>query len=160
LAGPPHDPIRADLDLAWSLYVQLAARVPPDHQATGRRTLPGSRPPIDVQVVSHMADLERTIAWWINQARWLLDPWKKIDLTAREGIRCPYCQGALVAWIQSSNDEAGEVVCTNLDHPVTEGPNRWKKRDWPRLGVLADTHVDARFGARPPDLDLPNAASG
>jgi hypothetical protein len=138
-----------DLALAQSLYVQLGARVSPAQSAGGRRLAPASRPPIQVDMVSHMAAGEQYLDWWIKFARWLLDPMAKIDLTARTGARCPYDGGDLVAYLRPSADpDDGEIVCTNLDHPDADGPRRWRKADWPRLGVLAGVHVDARFGPR------------
>jgi hypothetical protein len=145
---PTPDPIRRDLDTAASLYAQLAARVHPGNNRVSRRTAPASRPPVNLQMVSAMAELADYLAWWVASARWLLDPVGKIDLTTRTGARCPYDGGDLVAWIRASDPDAAEIVCTNLDHDDEAGPRRWRKDQWPRLGVLAGVHVDARFGPR------------
>lgn len=149
----PRDPLQADLDLAWSLYVQLAARVPPEHRgAGGLRTPPGSRPPLQVDIVSHMADLERALSWWIATARYLLQPVTKVELTKREGVACPYCGADLVAWLRAADPDASEIVCTGLDHLDLDGPRRWPAREWKRLGVLAGVHDDARYTATwPPE---------
>lgn len=142
------DPLARDLEVAHSLYVQLAARVAPSQQTgVGLRTPAASRPPLNVDMVSHMAALEQALGWWISTARWLLDPVGKVDLTAREGVRCPYCAGDLVAYLRVADPDAAEVVCTSLEHPAHE-PRRWAKADWPRLGVLAGVHADARYGPR------------
>jgi hypothetical protein len=155
------DPLQADLDLTFSLYTQLAARVPPEsHPGAGRRTPPASRPPLQVDMVSHMADLERYTSWWIATARYLLQPVTKVELTKREGVVCPYCGADLVAWLRSADPDASEIVCTGLDHLEVDGPRRWQSSEWKRLGVLAGVHDDARYGARPPWQKLDDAASG
>ena len=146
---PQPDPLQRNLDAFHSLYLLLAARVPPAQAAGGRRPAPASRPPLQVDMVSHMAAGEAYLDWWIKYARWLLDPMAKIDLTTRTGARCPYDGGDLVAYLRPSADpDDGEIVCCNLDHDEMVGPRRWRKADWPRLGVLAGVHVDARFGPR------------
>ena len=145
---PGPDPIRHDLERAASLYAQLAARVHPGSNRVSRRVAPGSRPPVNLQMVSAMAELADYLAWWTGNARWLLDPVGKVDLTTRTGARCPYDNGDLVAWIRAADPDAAEIVCTNLDHDDQAGPRRWRKDQWPRLGVLTGVHVDARFGAR------------
>jgi hypothetical protein len=144
------DPLARDLDEAYRLYQQLAAKVPPNQASGGRRRAPASRPPVSIDPLSLMAELDRYLGWWIRQARYALDPWTKIDLTARTGARCPYCGADLVCWLRPTNEGASEVVCTGLDHPDTE-PRRWAKAEWSWLGKLAGVHVDAPSGgARPP----------
>ena len=110
-------------------------------------------------MVSHMAALEQALGWWISTARWLLDPWTKIDLTARTGARCPHCQADLVCWLRPANEGASEVVCTGLDHPEME-PKRWAKADWPRLGILAGVHVDSPSGRARPGWDRLRVVEG
>ena len=145
--------LQRDLELAQSLYVQLAARVPPGRQQQGRRIPPASRPPLQVDMVSHMAALEDMIGQWISGARWLLDPWQKIDLTAREDVRCPYCGADLVAWLRPADPDQSEIVCLNPT-PHDDPPGRWRPPEWKRLGVLVGVHTDGRFGARLPDVAL------
>jgi hypothetical protein len=99
-------------------------------------------------MVSAMAELEQYLAWWIGQARYLLNPVSKVDLTARTGVRCPHCQAALVAWLHPADPAASEIVCTGLDHQWEDGPKRWRESEWKRLGILAGVHEDGRFGAR------------
>jgi len=144
-----HDPLRADLDLAWSNYRQLAARVAPGKGAAGRRTPPASRPPLDVAMVSHMAELPRLLAWFNATARYLLNPVTKVELTARTGVRCPHCGADLVAWLRPEDPAKSEIVCTNPD-VRHDGTRRWPEAEWKRLGVLAGVHDDGRFGAQPP----------
>jgi DNA-directed RNA polymerase subunit RPC12/RpoP len=145
----PPDPLQTDLNTAHSLYTQLAARIAPTQQTgVGRRTPAASRPPLDTRIVSLMAELESALRWWIGQARWLLDPAGKIDLTAREAVRCPYCNGNLIAYLRPADPDTAEVVCTNLDHDPMTGPSRWAKADWPWLGIQAGVHTDGRYGAR------------
>jgi DNA-directed RNA polymerase subunit RPC12/RpoP len=146
LTQPP-DPLRTDLEQAHSLYVQLAARVAPGKGQAGRRIPPGSRPPLDMAMVSAMADLEQYLAWWCSQARYLLYPVTKIELTARTGVRCPHCGADLIAWVRPEDPAKSEIVCTNpsVDH---DGTRRWPEPEWKRLGVLAGVHEDGRFGAR------------
>jgi hypothetical protein len=139
--------LQADLDLAASLYTQLAARVLPGRQLQGRRVPPTSRPPLQVDMVSHMAALEQALAWWINQARWLLDPVSKVELTRTTGVRCPHCGADLVAWLRPAAQDQSEIVCTSQD-PDHEGQRRWQPAEWKRLGVLVGVHEDGRFGAR------------
>lgn len=147
-----HDPLQADLDHAYSLYVQLAARVAPGRAGTPVQVPPGSRPPLHVEIVSHMHDLERTLAWWTATARYLLQPVTKVELTKREGVVCPYCGADLIAWLRSADPDNSEIVCTGLDHLDIDGPRRWPASEWKRLGVLAGVHDDARFTAtRPPE---------
>jgi hypothetical protein len=142
------DPLRADLDAAHHLYQQLAARVAPGQGQAGRRIPPGSRPPLDMAMVSAMNELERFLAWFNSQARYLLNPVSKIDLTARTGVRCPHCGADLVAWLRPEDPAASEIVCTGIDHKWEDGPRRWPESEWKRLGVLAGVHEDGRFGAR------------
>jgi DNA-directed RNA polymerase subunit RPC12/RpoP len=150
-AQPPPDPI-ADLTAeAWSLYQQLAARLAPETAAGGRRSQPTSRPPLQVQIVSAMVELEQYLAAWNSRARFMLNPWQTINLTAREQVRCPYCGGDLIASLRPSDPDAAEVFCSGPDHP-DDTPRRWAKQDWPRLGVLAGVHSDGRYGARPPKV--------
>lgn len=135
-----------DLNLAASLYEQLAAKIPPERKAQGRRTPPASRPPLQVNPVSHMADLESFLGWWITTARWILNPVTKVELTRREGVRCPHCGADLIAWLHTDSDRS-EIVCTNPD-PQHDGTRRWPPSEWPRLGVLAGVHIDGRYGPR------------
>lgn len=146
------DPLTELLNQAWSLHQQLAARLPPEQAAGGRRPQPGSRPPLQVQMVSHMADLEQYINWWIAGARWRLNPTSRVDLTARTGVRCPTCGADLIAWLRPEDPAASEIVCTGLDHEEDQAPRRWPESEWKRLGVLAGVHDDGRFGPR---LDVP-----
>ena len=142
------DPLARDQDEAYRLYQLLAAKVPPGQHTGSRRPAPASRPPLSIDPVSLMAELETYLGWWTHQARYTLDPPAKINLTERTGARCPYCNADLVAWLRDA--DTGEIVCTGLDHPEDE-PRRWAKADWARLGVLAGVHVDAPSGtARPP----------
>jgi hypothetical protein len=143
--------VEQDADLAVSLYTQLAARVAPGKGAAGRRIPPGSRPPLDMAMVSAMAELEQYLSWWIGQARYLLNPISKIDLTARTGVRCPHCGADLVAWLRPENPAKSEIVCTNMT-PHHSPPGRWLEPEWKRLGVLAGVHEDGRFGARLPEV--------
>ena len=145
---PTPDPLKTDLDEAHRLYELIAAKVAPQQTGAGLRTPAASRPPLNVDMVSHMHELQRHLAWWIAGARWLLDPVGKVDLTAREGVRCPYCQGNLVAYLRTADPDAAEIVCTNLEHPDMDGPRRWAYADWPRLGVLTGARDDARYGPR------------
>jgi hypothetical protein len=133
-----------DLGEAWRLYQLLAARVPPGRAQAGRRVPPASRPPLQVDPLSLMAELEADLAAWIGRARWLLDPWQRIDLTARTGVRCPICGADLIAWIYPDNPAASEIRCTNPD-PEHDGTRRWPESEWKRLGVLAGVHEDGRF---------------
>jgi DNA-directed RNA polymerase subunit RPC12/RpoP len=145
----PPTPLQHDTVTAISLHTQLAARVAPTQQTgTGRRTPAASRPPLNVDMVSHMHTLEQFLPWWNATARWLLDPTPRIDLTAREAVRCPYCNGNLIAYLRPADPDTAEVVCCNLDHNPMDGPSRWGWRDWPRLGVLAGVHTDGRYGPR------------
>jgi len=146
------DPLRADLELAWSNYQQLAARVAPGKGQAGRRIPPGSRPPLDVAMVSHMAELPRLLAWFNATARYLLNPVTKVELTARTGVRCPHCGSDLVAWLRPEDPAKSEIVCTAMQ-PHYDAPNRWPESEWKRLGVLAGVQEDGRFGARPPFAD-------
>jgi hypothetical protein len=141
------DPMGRDLDTTHSLYVQLGARVPPGQAAGGRRVPPASRPPLQVDVVSHMAALEQYLSWWISTARYLLNPVTKVELTAREGVRCPYCGADLNASLRPGDPEPSENDCPHFT-PHNDPPGRWTPKDWPRLGVLAGVHDDARFGPR------------
>jgi hypothetical protein len=141
------DPMQRDLATTYSLYVQLGARVYPAQGVGGRRPAPASRPPVNVQMVSAMAELADYIGKWNSYVRYLLNPVTKIELTAREGVRCPYCGADLVAWLRPGNEDRSEIVCTNLT-PHYDPPGRWTPADWPRLGVLAGVHDDARFGPR------------
>jgi hypothetical protein len=142
------DPLRADLEQAWSLYTQLAARVAPGRGQAGRRIPPASRPPLDVAMVSHMAVLEQTLSWWIGSARYLLNPVSRIELTARTGVRCPSCGADLVAWLRPEDPAKSEIVCTNPD-PGHDGTRRWPESEWKRLGVLAGVHEEPDRGGRP-----------
>jgi hypothetical protein len=148
----PQDPLRADLDEAWRQYQLLAAKVEPGQGEGGRRVQPSSRPPLQVDPVSHMDELRRYLAWWIGQARWSLQPTIRIDITNRTGARCPYCYGTLIAWLYGDNPEPPEVVCLNRlanthARAAPEGGNpwRWEKQDWARLGVLTGMRDDERF---------------
>lgn len=133
-----------DLADAWSCYTQLAARVAPGKGQAGRRVPPASRPPLDVQMVSHMAQLEQYLAWWNTSARYLLHPVTKVELTARTGVRCPRCGASLIAWLRPEDPARSEIVCTNPD-PDHDGTRRWPESEWKRLGVLAGVHDDGRF---------------
>lgn len=147
------DPIRADLDQAYSNYTQLAARVEPAQGVGGRRPQPGSRPPLQIQMVSAMNELERFLGWFNDQARWLLNPVQRIELTKREGIRCPAwlnslsreCGGELLAWLWPEQPSRSEIVCTNVNHDEAEAPRRWPPSEWKRLGVRVGSHEDGRF---------------
>lgn len=142
---PTHDPLRQELEAAWANYQLLAARVPPGQGQGGRRPQPASRPPLQVQIVSHMHEFERLLTWFNNQARYLLSPVEKVELTTRLAVRCPYCGGNLVAWVWKENPDRSEIVCGGLDHQWEDGPNRWPPSEWKRLGVLLGTHEDGRF---------------
>lgn len=146
------DPLEQDLKELWNLYQQLAGQIQPGQSQGGRRPQPASRPPLQIDPVSHMHELQRYLAWWINGARWRLHPVKRINLTDRENITCPYCQGALVAWIPEASPDNAEVVCINPEHPHAEGPSHWTPREWPRLGVMLGTYEDGRYGPRLPDV--------
>jgi hypothetical protein len=156
------DPLQQDLDEVWRLHQLLAAKVEPSQGEGGRRTPPASRPPLQVDPVSLMEELRRYLGWWIAQARWNLQPVKRIDITARTGVTCPYCAvGKLVGWLRGDDPEhpgrvqPDEVICLNrtADQHATEGaPWRWTKDEWARLGVLTGVREDRRFGARLPDL--------
>jgi hypothetical protein len=62
-----------DLAEARALYVKLAARIAPSQQTgVGRRTPPASRPPLNVDMVSAMAELETFMRWWNATAAELL----------------------------------------------------------------------------------------
>jgi DNA-directed RNA polymerase subunit RPC12/RpoP len=104
-------------------------------------------------MVSHMAALEQALSWWINQARWLLDPVSKVELTRTTGVRCPHCGADLVAWLRPAAQDQSEIACTSQD-PDHDGQRRWQPAEWKRLGVLVGVHEDGRFGARLPDLAL------
>ena len=138
------DPLAADLDAAHRLYALLAAKVPPGQGEGGRRPPPASRPPLSIDPLSLMAELEQFVGAWIGQARYALDPWQRIDLTARTGATCPYCGSRLVCWLRPQNEGASQIVC-DPGHLDSLGPSHWAKADWPRLGVMTGVHVDARF---------------
>lgn len=142
----PYDPIKRDLDEVWSLYLRLAGRIPPSQgEGGGRRPTPSSRVPISVDIVTHMRALEEYLAWWISGAKWRLEPIQRIELTKREAIRCPTCNGDLIAWLWKETPDRSEIVCTGLDHKWEDGPNRWPPSDWKRLGVHVGSHEDGRF---------------
>jgi hypothetical protein len=66
--------LERDIAAALDLYARMAAHVRPERNGAGaRRVPPSSRPPVRVEVVSAMHDLERFTAWWIGEARELLD---------------------------------------------------------------------------------------
>lgn len=139
------DPLRADLDEFYSNYVQLAARVLPAQGQGGRRPQPSSRAPLQVQMVSLMDEGRRLLAWFNGQAKFLLNPYQRIELTKREGVRCPHCGADLVAHLWPEHPDRSEIVCTGLDHRWEDGPSRWPPSEWKRLGVLVGTHEDGRF---------------
>lgn len=147
------DPFHRDLDELGRQYTLLAAKVPPGQGEGGRRPPPASRPPLQIDPVSLMAEVEQAVSYYLNQIRWLLQPIRRIDITKRTGAICPWCQGGLVAWLHEERAEPGEVVClTPIRHQPTE-PYRWTgEAEWRRLGVVAGVYVDARYGARPPSL--------
>jgi hypothetical protein len=148
------DPLQRDLDEAWAKYQLLAAKVPPGQGEGGRRPPPASRPPLSIDPVSLMAELEQFIGAWIGQARYALDPWQRIDLTARTKAVCPYCTGTLICWLRPQNEGASYITCVT-GHVDSLGPTHWVRADWPRLGVMTGIHIDAptpagsgRWGAR------------
>lgn len=141
------DPLHRDLDQAERLYQLLAAKVPPGQGDGGRRPPPASRPPLSIDPVSLMAELEAFVGAWIGQARYALDPWQRIDLTARTGAVCPYCGARLICWLRPQNEGASTIIC-DPGHIDTLGPGQWAAADWPRLGVMTGVHIDARYGAR------------
>jgi hypothetical protein len=141
------DPLARDQDEAYRLYQLLAAKVPPGQGESGRRPAPASRPPLSIDPVSLMAELEDYIEGWIYKARYVLDPWQRIDLTARTGATCPYCGSRLICWLRPQNEGASQIVC-DPGHLDTLGPSHWAKADWPRLGVMTGVHIDARYGAQ------------
>jgi hypothetical protein len=62
--------VEQDIAEATALYAKLAAALTREKNGTaGRRVPPGSRPPLRIEIVSHMADLERFLAWFIAEAR-------------------------------------------------------------------------------------------
>lgn len=146
------DSFRADLDEVWRLHELLSAKVEPAQGEGGRRPQPSSRPPLQVDPVSHIDELRRYLHWWIGQARWSIQPTRRIDITTRTGATCPYCAGPLVAWLYGDNPEPPEVVCLNRQadthaRAAPEGGNpwRWERHEWARLGVLTGVRDDARF---------------
>jgi hypothetical protein len=142
------DPLARDLERAASLYAQLAARIAPSQQTgVGRRTPAASRPPINVDMASAMAELRTYLDRWTHYAAYLLNPVTRVEVTDRTGACCPYCGAKLVAWLRPEHPERAEIVCCNLT-PHYDPPGRWLTDEWPRLGVLAGVHVDARFGPR------------
>jgi hypothetical protein len=158
LADAP-DPLRADLDEVWRLHELLAAKVEPAQGEGGRRPQPASRPPLQIDPVSLMEELRRYLGWWLGQARWSLQPVKRIDITVRTGVTCPYCGvGKLVGWLRDDDPEEpgrfqpDEVVCLNREAdqharaaPEGGAPWRWTKDEWARLGVLTGVREDRRF---------------
>lgn len=137
----------ADADEAVRLYQLLATQISPGQGEGGRRPQPTSRPPLQIDPVSLMGEFEQYFPSFIGRARWLLDPWKRIDITGRTGARCPYCQSSLVGWLRPKADQPGYITC-DPGHLETLGPNHWVEADWPRLGVMAGVHIDARYGPR------------
>ena len=157
------DPFLADLEELGRLYQLLAGKVEPSQGEGGRRPQPGSRPPLQIPPVSLMHEIRSTIGYYIAQARWTLQPLRRINITNStkdpdtlpDGARCPWCGGELVAWFRDDSTEPAEVVCLTPQHHQPEEPSRWGKADWPRLGVLTGVREDARYGPR-----LPGAAAG
>jgi hypothetical protein len=137
-------PVRDDLTLAGSLYVQLAARVPKVRHAAGAPGAAGAGSlPIDETVVDHMVALETWLPWWVGAAEWLLDPQPKVDLTRSAGVRCPECEtGTLLAWPRT-NDVIRCLHC----RATWEGRQQWR-----RLGVVLGVYDDGRFGPRLPGV--------
>ena len=147
---PTPDPLRRDLDQAERLYALLAAKVPPGQGDGGRRPPPASRPPLSIDPVSLMAELETFIGAWIGQARYALDPWQRIDLTARTQAVCPYCGGRLICWLRPQNEGASYINC-DPGHIDTLGPSQWPKADWAWLGRMIGMDIEPPTGnARPP----------
>jgi uncharacterized Zn-finger protein len=147
------EPIRGLLDVAGSLYVQLEARTDLHHGSGGRRIQPGSKAPVRVDVVSHLEELRRFLASWAGEARAKLDPVQWVDLTAREGVRCPWCDGRLMAVLQDQRPETSQIRCQGKDHSSEDGPKVWTPDQWRRLGLLAGTVVDLRQGPQMPMLE-------
>lgn len=151
------DPFLADLDELGRLYQLLAGKVEPGQGEGGRRPQPGSRPPLQIPPVSLMHEIRSTVSYYIAQARWTLQPVRRVNITDRtktpdlpDGARCPWCGGELVAWFRDDSTEPAEVVCLDPQaHTPDEfghsPPARWGKADWPRLGVLTGVREDRRF---------------
>jgi len=136
---------QADTNEAIRLYQLLAAQIHPSQGEGSRRPSPASRPPLQIDPVSLMAEYEQYQAGFIGRARWLLDPWRRIDVTDRTGARCPYCTGKLTCWMRPHNDQPAYITC-DPGHIDTLGPNHWIEADWPRLGVMAGVHIDVTGG--------------
>jgi len=147
---PQPDPLQRDLDEAWRQYQLLAAKVPPGQGEGGRRPPPASRPPLSIDPLSLMAELEQFVGAWIGQARYALDPWQRIDLTARTGATCPYCEGRLICWLRPQNEGASYILC-DPGHIDTLGPGQWPKADWAWLGRMIGAPIEPPTGgAKPP----------
>jgi hypothetical protein len=145
------EPIDALVASAASLYVQLQARVAPEQGRGGTRIQPGSKPTIAVDVVSHMEALVAFLHRWSRGAEARLRPMVRVDLTARQGLKCPWCSGKLVAWLRSVEDlEPSEVQCVNPEHDQDDGPAVWAPNDWPRLGLLVGSYTHASYGPKIP----------
>jgi hypothetical protein len=64
--------IDRDMEAAIDLYAKLAAEVLPKRGEGGRRAPPSSRPPLQIDPVSLMTELEQALARWNARAQWLL----------------------------------------------------------------------------------------
>jgi hypothetical protein len=65
--------IEQELETVAALYLKLAAQLEPERRGTGgRRTPPGSRPPLRVDIVSAMAEVQAYLTWWNHTAAELL----------------------------------------------------------------------------------------
>ena len=153
---PTPDPFKRDQDEAYRLYQLLAAQIPRGQgQHNGRRPPPASRPPLAIDPLSLMAELEQFQGAWIGQARYALDPWQRIDLTARTGATCPYCEGRLICWLRPQNEGASYITC-DPGHVDTLGPSHWAKADWAWLGRMIGAPIEPPTGnARPPLRAVP-----
>jgi hypothetical protein len=95
-----------------------------------------------------MEELRAFLTEWIGEGRAKLDPIQRIDLTAREGVRCPWCAGKLMAYLHDLQPDTSEIRCQGTDHSEEDGPRSWTPDQWRRLGLLAGTVEDLRYGAQ------------
>src|SRR5215216_3227082 len=147
-----NDPFQRDLEELGRLYMLLAGKIEPSQgQGGGRRPQPASRPPLHIDPVSVMHEVEQSVAYHLTQIRWLLQPVHRIDITRRTGAICPWCQGGLVAWLHEERAEPAEVACTTPTHHEQGDPYRWTgELELRRLGVVMGVDTTPNGTARPP----------